>query len=429
MADFTLKTLPPRNIYGRGLNSSSSKGGRGSKSPKRGRPRKHQQQPSRLATAAAAAEEEEEGSRSSSFPAAGASTGTPTASHAATEQAGQTLEQKQQQRVLSAQQRQCERYGFDWRSNPSSQQLVVLGELPEGWLDGQQQPLAEQGGPELALQAQGSQQQQQQGQAAPALLDSSEVQQQQQQQRQLQLRRQKFKHLKELYAGDKLDWWRIDEAAVLDSAEMMALIDLTEPAEAVIPAEDYAPVAEPESDEEFYEAAAAGSVGAGGLTLQQAPVRRFYRVGFLEPDRQPWAVVEPVALVTRRDLPQLLRCAAACEVDVFCAVRHRLCMHARSWYEVCFMLVKSCSAEASSLLSPAFAHPCDRTFRFTLLLCSLARQEAGASCTIDGLSPGPRLHNPPSHLGHCCSLIMLLQLSNMVVTASCACWSPDTDIT
>jgi hypothetical protein len=343
MADFTLKTLPPRNIYGRGLNSSSSKGGRGSKSPKRGRPRKNQQQPSRLATAAAAAEEEEEVCRSSSFPAADASTGTPTASRAATEQAGQTLQEKQQQRVLSAEQRQRERYGFHWRSKPSSQQLVVLGELPEGWLDQQQQPLAEQGGPELALQAQGSQQQQQQGQAAPALLDSSEVQQQQQQQQQAQPRqprqprRQKFKHLKQLYAGDKLDWWRIDEHAVLDHAQTMALIDLTEPAEAVIPAEDYAVVLEPESDEEFYEAAAAGNVGAGGFTLQQAPVRRFYRVGFLEPDRQPWAVVEPVALVTRRGLPQLLRCAAACEFVVFRAVCHRLCMHARSWYVVCFM--------------------------------------------------------------------------------------------
>jgi hypothetical protein len=238
--------------------------------------------------------------------------------------------EKQQQRVLSAQQRQLDRYGFHWHSNPGSQQLVVLGELPEGWVEQQQQQLlAEQGGPELTLQAQGRQQQQQQ----QLQLQPSEVQQQQQR------RRQKFKHLKQFYAGDKLDWWRIDEAAVADRAETVALCDLTEPAEAVIPAQDYAPAVEPESDEEFYEAAAAGSMGAGGFTLQHAPVRRFYKVGYLEPDRQPWAVVEPVALVTRRGLPQLLRCAAACEHHLFCAMWHT-CRHVCLCYEVCTMLIE-----------------------------------------------------------------------------------------
>ncbi|KAF6260521.1 hypothetical protein COO60DRAFT_1700260 [Scenedesmus sp. NREL 46B-D3] len=314
MADFIVKTMPPKNIIGRGLNSiSKGSGSRAGKGAKRGHARQQQQQQQQhssvvaaaamtAAAAAAAAAEEER------------SAGPPTAPGTAVEQLGQRLEQQQRRQVSpkhqqQQQQRQLDVYGFHWRSNPGSQQLVVLGELPGSWLQQQQQE--EQQEPVLDLQKQvsGLQQQQQQrklqqGQPLLCLQDQQFVQQQQQQQ---QPRRQKFKALTMFYAGAELDWWRIAETAALERAQDAAVADL-----AALAKTDDAKAAGTGlldgvgSDEEFYESAAAGA-GASAFTLQQAPVRRFYQVGFLEPDSQPWAVLEPAALATRGRLPQLLR--------------------------------------------------------------------------------------------------------------------------
>jgi hypothetical protein len=287
MADFIVKTLPPRNIITRGLNSSSkgsragsSKTGKGSK----GR-QSTQRQPSSAAAAAAA---EEDASRLSPFPAAEASAGTPLAFGTAAEEQQQLdpqncveMQQQQQQR-----QRQLDQYGFHWRSNPSSQQLVVLGELPVAW----------------------QQQQQQQGQQLLPLQEQPGSAQKRQ-----RPKRQKFKSLKTLYAGDQLFfWWRVAEPAALQRAQQAALEDLAPIADSAAAAAAAAAGAGDsadcvESDEEFYQAAAAAGLGSNAYTLQHAPVRRFYQVGFLEPDSEPWAVLEPCALATRRGLPQLLR--------------------------------------------------------------------------------------------------------------------------
>jgi hypothetical protein len=191
------------------------------------------------------------------------------------------------------QHRQLDRYGFHWRSNRCSQQLVVLGELPEYWL-------------------------QQQDEEAQRLLSTDEAGITQQQQQRRRPRQQRFKNLKNLYAGDKVEWWRIAEPAAVEAAQLAAQQAALDDLQAALAGTDDAAVGSGsadciESDEEFYTAAVAGA-GMRAYTVQDAPVRRFYQVGFLEPESQPWAVLEPVALTTRRGMPELLRYARLCSL-------------------------------------------------------------------------------------------------------------------
>lgn len=206
--------------------------------------------------------------------------------------------------------RQRGRYGFCWRADCSSHQLVVLGALQPHAVQWQQQqglqPSVQQHDlpPQVHLVPPSEQQQ-----LVPELLQAAPVQQQQQLQQQALQRRQRFKDLNDFYPGINRSSEDLSQGltvvtdrlaynAACQQAAAEAVQDLAATAAAAAAGDG----SEAGSDDEFHEAH-----GAADLCWLHAPVRRFYDLAFSCMGEDWHAVLKPYKLATRRQLPELLR--------------------------------------------------------------------------------------------------------------------------